>query len=72
MGVNVVQMPKVTSICKGCEMCVIACPKHIIALDKSITNNKGYHPAHVTNQDECTGCGSCATMCPDVAILIEM
>ena len=63
MGVNVVQMPKVTvdnSICKGCEMCVIACPKHIIALDKSITNNKGYHPA------------SCATMCPDVAILIEM
>ena len=68
-----VQMPKVTvdnSICKGCEMCVIACPKHIIALDKSITNNKGYHPAHVTNQDECTG--SCATMCPDVAILIEM
>ena len=66
MGVNVVQMPKVTvdnSICKGCEMCVIACPKHIIALDKSITNNKGYHPAHVT---------TCATMCPDVAILIEM
>ena len=75
MGVNVVQMPKVTvdnSICKGCEMCVIACPKHIIALDKSITNNKGYHPAHVTDQDACTGCGSCATMCPDVAILIEM
>ena len=77
-------MPKVTvdnNICKGCEMCVIACPKHIISLDKTITNNKGYHPitnnkgyhpAHVTDQDACTGCGSCATMCPDVAILIEM
>ena len=53
-------------------MCVIACPKHIIALDKSITNNKGYHPAHVTDQSACTGCESCATMCPDVAIIIEM
>ena len=68
-------MPRVTvdnNICKGCEMCVIVCPKHIISLDKTITNNKGYHPAHVTDQDACTGCGSCATMCPDVAILIEM
>lgn len=68
-------MPRVTvdnNICKGCEMCVISCPKHIISLDKTITNNKGYHPAHVTDQDACTGCGSCATMCPDVAILIEM
>ena len=68
-------MPRVTvdnNICKGCEMCVFACPKHIISLDKTITNNKGYHPAHVTDQDACTGCGSCATMCPDVAILIEM
>ncbi len=68
-------MPRVTvdnNICKGCEMCVIACPKQIISLDKNITNSKGYHPAHVTDQDACTGCGSCAIMCPDVAIRIEM
>lgn len=72
---KVVQMPKVTvdnNICKGCEMCVAACPKHIMSLDKTITNSKGYHPAHITDQEACTGCGSCATMCPDVAIRIEM
>ena len=68
-------MPKVTvdnGICKGCEMCVAACPKHIMALDTSITNAKGYHPAHVTDESACTGCGSCAIMCPDVAIRIEV
>ena len=49
-----------------------ACPKHIMALDKNITNSKGYHPAHVTDEAACTGCGSCAIMCPDVAIIIEV
>ena len=68
-------MPRVTvdnNICKGCEMCVAACPKNIMALDVKITNNKGYHPAHVTDESSCTGCGSCAIMCPDVAIRIEV
>lgn len=58
--------------CKGCEMCVIACPKEILALDKTITNSKGYHPAHVTDQAKCIGCGSCTIMCPDVAIRVEV
>jgi 2-oxoglutarate ferredoxin oxidoreductase subunit delta len=68
-------MPKVivdNDICKGCEMCVIACPKGILALDKSVTNSKGYHPAHVTDQSQCTGCGSCTVMCPDVAVRVEV
>ena len=67
-------MPKVTvnnNVCKGCEMCVIACPKGILALDKSITNSKGYHPAHITREEDCIGCGSCTIMCPDVAITVE-
>ena len=53
-------------------MCVAACPKSILALDRSITNNKGYHPAHVTDESQCTGCGSCTIMCPDVAIRVEI
>ena len=32
--------------------------------------DKGYHPAHCTDQGECTGCGTCAVMCPDVAITV--
>lgn len=72
---ELLQMPKVivdNNICKGCEMCVAACPKSILALDRSITNNKGYHPAHVTDESQCTSCGSCTIMCPDVAIRVEI
>ena len=68
-------MPKVTinsNLCKGCEMCVAACPKHILELDKHTTNSKGYHPAHVTDMSACIGCGSCTIMCPDCAIIVEV
>lgn len=33
--------------CKGCELCTLVCPKHIIVMDESTTNRKGYHPATV-------------------------
>lgn len=58
-------------VCKGCGMCVIACPKQIIELDVSKINLKGYHPARLTDQSKCIGCGACRTMCPDVAITVE-
>lgn len=57
--------------CKGCGLCVDACPEHIVALDLDTITAKGYHPAHCIDSDACTGCTSCATMCPDVAITVE-
>jgi 2-oxoglutarate ferredoxin oxidoreductase subunit delta len=57
--------------CKGCEMCVIFCPKKIMALSKEKLNSKGYHPAELTDESQCTGCRTCAVMCPDIAITIE-
>ena len=57
--------------CKGCEMCVFACPKNLLTLNKEVTNSKGYHPVHITNKNDCIGCGSCAIMCPDMAIRVE-
>lgn len=59
------------TLCKGCEMCVNACPKGIIALAKDRINSKGYHPASLTDEEQCIGCKSCAIMCPDVAITVE-
>ena len=56
--------------CKGCGLCVEACPKSVIALDTSVMNVQGYHPAAVTAPAECIGCCSCAVMCPDSCIEI--
>ena len=58
--------------CKGCEMCVIACPSKLMALSKDKLNSKGYHPAMLTDEEKCTGCRSCAMMCPDIAITVEV
>lgn len=58
-------------ICKGCELCVIACPKKLISLNTDIINKKGYNPAHIINMDECIACASCAVMCPDSVITVE-
>ena len=55
--------------CKGCELCVSFCPKHLLALDAAL-NASGYHPAGLTDQDACVGCASCALMCPDCCISI--
>ncbi len=57
--------------CKGCGLCVDACPLGLMALDGERMTPKGYHPAHCTNQEKCSGCMSCALMCPDVAIKVE-
>ena len=57
--------------CKGCGLCVTACPKQIISLAKDRINQKGYHPAVVVEMDKCIGCASCAIMCPDTVITVE-
>lgn len=59
------------NICKGCGLCVQVCPKKIIVLDKTVLNVKGYHPAKVTDMEQCIGCAMCAVMCPDCAITVE-
>ncbi len=59
------------NVCKGCGLCVAACPKKIIELNRDKISAKGYHPACLTKEELCIGCASCAMMCPDVAITVE-
>lgn len=61
----------VSDLCKGCGLCVTACPRQIIRLDTEVLNKKGYHPAGIIDQDKCIACALCATMCPDVVITVE-
>ena len=56
--------------CKGCGLCVSACPKKILALTGEI-NAKGYRPAVVTDAHACIACAFCAIMCPDAVITVE-
>lgn len=59
------------NLCKSCELCINACPKRVLALDKTTINSKGYHPAIAVKPEDCIGCCACAIMCPDCAIIVE-
>ena len=60
-----------TDLCKGCGLCVDACPKKLIKIAENKINAKGHSLAEMTNQEKCIGCAFCATMCPDCVITVE-
>jgi 2-oxoglutarate ferredoxin oxidoreductase subunit delta len=54
--------------CKGCEICIDACPQETLALSDTI-NSKGYQYVVKINHS-CTGCANCAIVCPDAVISV--
>ncbi|MDA8400499.1 MAG: 4Fe-4S binding protein [Ferrimicrobium sp.] len=50
--------------CKGCNLCVDACPASILALDD---DDKIY----VTDMSRCIFCGVCAGRCPDFVFVLN-
>ena len=56
--------------CKGCELCITACPKSVLELDTAIVNRLGYHPVRLTDASRCTSCAICARVCPDAVFTI--
>ncbi len=60
-----------TDWCKGCGLCLDACPKQVLALAKTKIIKKGHHPVEAIQPESCIGCAFCATMCPDCIITVE-
>lgn len=53
--------------CKGCYLCIEACPTKIIEVSDRL-NAGGCYPVRQTEGGECTACALCARVCPDAAI----
>jgi 2-oxoglutarate ferredoxin oxidoreductase subunit delta len=49
--------------CKGCGLCVEACPPKVIAINEHL-NHYGYRTAEYAGAG-CTGCGLCFMVCPE-------
>ena len=60
-----------TERCKGCGLCVNACPKHLLALAQDKINPKGHHPLEIAEMDKCVGCAFCGTMFSGVLSTVE-
>lgn len=52
-----------TDECKGCGLCVEACPPRVLQLSMELSRH-GYHPAEYLGSG-CTACGICYYVCPE-------
>jgi 2-oxoglutarate ferredoxin oxidoreductase subunit delta len=52
-----------TDECKGCGLCIEACPPRVIHLSERL-NHYGYRTATYAGAG-CTGCGICFVVCPE-------
>ncbi len=49
--------------CKGCDLCIDACPPRVLVMTDHQVNTRGYrYPRLLAG---CTGCQACAQICPD-------
>jgi len=53
--------------CKSCGYCIEFCSEDLISLSDNL-NAKGYYHVEFMDENGCTGCATCALVCPEAAI----
>ena len=72
---STLQTPKDTPVwviksnCKGCDLCVLACPAGVLGMKVDMHTTIG-KIASVDFPDACIGCNECELTCPDFAIYV--
>jgi len=56
-----------TERCKGCELCIPACPPQVLVMSEDV-NGRGYRFPLL--QPGCTGCRACRDVCPDYVFAV--
>ena len=51
-----------TQRCKGCELCIPACPPGVLSMSSAL-NDLGFRFPEL--RPGCTGCRACLLVCPD-------
>ena len=49
--------------CKGCDLCIDACPPRVLVMTDTDRNERGYRYPQLL--PGCTGCKACSQICPD-------
>ena len=68
VDVPVPRLEVVSSLCKGCGLCIEHCPPKVIEFSDKF-NDMGYKYA-MYKGDGCTGCGVCFYCCPEPGAII--
>ena len=58
--------------CKGCGYCVVFCPRGCLEIKGDKFTALGYLVPTFTHPEQCNTCASCAQMCPECAIEINL
>jgi 2-oxoglutarate ferredoxin oxidoreductase subunit delta len=58
-----------TEACKGCDLCIDACPPQVLVMTTHELNSRGYRYPQLL--PGCTGCKACSQICPDFVFQVH-